>query len=217
MATHAPAYLAVSRHGLYYFRITIPQALRALLGARELKRSLKTTHRPTAIRLARAYALHCEALFASFQEPTVNYRQMRQVLEQVRDEMLAYLQRGLEENGPLPFTRRRELEAHTGVLRTVTQIDRYNHYTVGFADRALAKVPLAEPLSPEARERFYLETAKMLSAVWETHLAQSAAMNSYLPPTRPAPEALEAVPPALSAPLTPTAVRVGVREVIEAY
>jgi len=42
MAFQTPAYLALSRHGIFYFRITIPASLRALLGTREVKRSLKT-------------------------------------------------------------------------------------------------------------------------------------------------------------------------------
>jgi len=61
MAFTSPAYLALSRHGIFYFRMTIPTQLRASLGTREVKRSLKTRHRRTPIQRARACASHFEA------------------------------------------------------------------------------------------------------------------------------------------------------------
>jgi hypothetical protein len=67
MATHAPACLHVSHRGICYSRVAIPTQLRTHPGAREVKRSLKTRHRRTAVQRARACAIQCETLFAPLQ------------------------------------------------------------------------------------------------------------------------------------------------------
>jgi hypothetical protein len=67
MALATPTYLHVSRHGVFYFRITVPQGLRALFGSREIRHSLKTRERRTAIPLARQCTTHYEALFSTLQ------------------------------------------------------------------------------------------------------------------------------------------------------
>jgi len=40
MAYTTPAYLALSRHGIFYFRMSIPARLRAHLGTRTLSRTI---------------------------------------------------------------------------------------------------------------------------------------------------------------------------------
>ncbi|EZI27601.1 site-specific integrase [Pseudomonas extremaustralis] len=59
-----PAYLTISRHGTYYFRVVIPKPLRSAFGAqREIRRSLKTDSLRLALRRARQYAARFEAAF----------------------------------------------------------------------------------------------------------------------------------------------------------
>lgn len=56
-----PTYLRRSRHGLYYFRIAIPERLRPWArGQREIKKSLLTRELRVARRLARIFANHAE-------------------------------------------------------------------------------------------------------------------------------------------------------------
>jgi hypothetical protein len=88
MAIHAPTHLHVSRHGIFYFRITIPAALRTHFGVCEVKRSLKTRHRRTAIQLARVCATQYEGLFATLQEHPVTYLEMKQLLQDAKASML---------------------------------------------------------------------------------------------------------------------------------
>lgn len=59
-----PAYLTISRHGTYYFRVVIPKPLRSAFGVqREMRRSLKTDSLRLALRRARQYAARFEAAF----------------------------------------------------------------------------------------------------------------------------------------------------------
>lgn len=60
----APSYLTKDRHGGYLFRIKIPTALlSAFDNKRVLIKSLKTYHRPTALKLARRFAATTQELF----------------------------------------------------------------------------------------------------------------------------------------------------------
>lgn len=60
-----PAHLQRSRHGLFYFRIVVPRALRkALDGRGEIKKSLGTRDLRVAMRLARPLAINSYELFA---------------------------------------------------------------------------------------------------------------------------------------------------------
>lgn len=46
--SNAP-YLYRSRHGLFYFRIVVPEAIRPIIGKREIRRSLRTTSKREAV------------------------------------------------------------------------------------------------------------------------------------------------------------------------
>jgi integrase len=60
-----PTYVYRSRHGIYFFRIVVPLALRnALSGQREIKRSLRTRDKRQALVQARALALDLYPVFA---------------------------------------------------------------------------------------------------------------------------------------------------------
>ncbi len=60
----APSYLTKDRHGGYLFRIKIPSELLSAFGnKRVLIKSLKTYHRPTALKLARRFAATTQELF----------------------------------------------------------------------------------------------------------------------------------------------------------
>ncbi len=52
-----PAFITKNRHGTYYFRLVIPKELKGFFpaGQREIRRSLGTTSRKEAIRLARIF------------------------------------------------------------------------------------------------------------------------------------------------------------------
>ena len=60
-----PTYVYRSRHGIYFFRIVVPLALRnALSGQREIKRSLRTRDKRQALVQARALELDLYPVFA---------------------------------------------------------------------------------------------------------------------------------------------------------
>ncbi|MSU95339.1 site-specific integrase [Pseudomonas mandelii] len=59
-----PSHIAINRHGMYLFRIVIPQTLRSAFNLqREIRRSLKTDSKRLALRRARQYAAKYEAVF----------------------------------------------------------------------------------------------------------------------------------------------------------
>lgn len=60
-----PSHIKISRHGIYYFRIVIPQRLRLYFcGKLEIKKSLKTTDWRSARMQARLLALKAEWAFS---------------------------------------------------------------------------------------------------------------------------------------------------------
>lgn len=61
-----PSHIKISRHGIFYFRIVIPQRLRAYFGGKqEVKKSLNTTQWRVARRLATVLALRAEWVFVA--------------------------------------------------------------------------------------------------------------------------------------------------------
>jgi integrase len=68
-----PAHLQRSRHGLFYFRIVVPRALRkALDGRGEIKKSLGTRDLRVALRLARPLTINTYDLFAQLEAADVS-------------------------------------------------------------------------------------------------------------------------------------------------
>ena len=64
----APTYLAKNRHGAFIFRIKVPVYLLHLFaGKKAITKSLKTYHRPTALKLARRYATVADDLFCQLE------------------------------------------------------------------------------------------------------------------------------------------------------
>ncbi len=58
-----PHYLLLNSYGIFTFRIAVPGFLRNTIQQREIKRSLRTTNRTEAVRLARRLAVQCQIMF----------------------------------------------------------------------------------------------------------------------------------------------------------
>jgi len=187
MAFQTPAYLALSRHGIFYFRITIPASLRASLGSREVKRSLKTRHRRTAIQRARACASHFEALFATLQEQPVTYLEMKQLLEDGRDTMFGLLTEQFEKDGPLTRAGRTEAVGEIKALRTLVANNDYTPKAQAMADAVLANANISLPQGSETYHKFCVESAKMLDALFKAYLAQTETIDDYTIAQTPSP------------------------------
>jgi hypothetical protein len=187
MAFTSPAYLALSRHGIFYFRMTIPATLRRQLGRCEVKRSLKSRHRRTAIQRARACASHFEALFATLQEQPVTYLEMKQLLEDAQASMWTSLRHGPEANGPLTRADRSEVVGEIKVLRTLAANNDYTPKAQAMADAVLANANINLPRTSDTYQQFCVETTKMLDGLWQAYLAHSEAMDGYTGPLKPCP------------------------------
>lgn len=66
------AYLIKNYLGIYCFRRFVPRELIALIGKREIRRSLKTRCKKTAIRLCRAYSVACDEYFERMRGATMS-------------------------------------------------------------------------------------------------------------------------------------------------
>src|SRR5574343_74514 len=61
-----PSYLSRSRHGIYYFRLHVPEHLRESVGNRtNIRQSLRTGNAQEAIRLARGLVAQYHSIFTS--------------------------------------------------------------------------------------------------------------------------------------------------------
>jgi hypothetical protein len=63
MAVRIPSHLYLNPYGVYHFRIAIPQELRVILGKREIKKSLRTSNRKEAIRIAQGLSVKVNDVF----------------------------------------------------------------------------------------------------------------------------------------------------------
>ena len=63
MAIKVPSYLYLNPYRVYYFRIAIPQDLRSFLDKREIKKSLRTSNRKRAIRIAQNLSVKVNSVF----------------------------------------------------------------------------------------------------------------------------------------------------------
>lgn len=67
-----PSYVSRSRHGIYYFRLYVPEHLRSITGNRtNIRKSLRTGNAQEAIRLARGLVAQYHSAFASDQPNTM--------------------------------------------------------------------------------------------------------------------------------------------------
>jgi len=161
--------------------------LRTHLGTREVKRPLKTRHRRTAIQRARTCASHFEALFATLQEHPVTYLEMKQLLEDAQASMWTNLRHGLKVNGPLTRADPTEVVGEINVLRKLVANNDYTPNAQAMADTVLANANINLTPDSESYRQFCVETAKMLDALFQAHLAHSEALDGYTGTLKPCP------------------------------
>jgi len=66
-------HLRLSRCGVFYFRMSVPAALRQSIGKREIVKSLKTRNPATALKLAYYFASKTYALFQKMAYPPIKF------------------------------------------------------------------------------------------------------------------------------------------------
>src|SRR5438309_68387 len=115
-----PSYLYTSRHGVYYFRTVIPLALRPYFPHTELRRSLHTSDRRQAARLAKAWSVGIDDLFSAI-DFTMDYQDIKKLVQDHFDAQTEAFNNNLAKNGPqtwgsiyreLIFKRVEELKPH---------------------------------------------------------------------------------------------------------
>ena len=63
MAVRIPSHLYLNPYGVYHFRIAVPHELRVIFGKREIKKSLRTSNRRQAIRMAQKLSVKVHDIF----------------------------------------------------------------------------------------------------------------------------------------------------------
>ena len=81
-------YLSRSRHGIFYFRITIPNWVWGSLQRPEIRKSLRTTNHNKAIRIAHLMAAKAETLFQNARLLNMDINAVRAVLDRYLNEQL---------------------------------------------------------------------------------------------------------------------------------
>ncbi|MBU0909167.1 MAG: hypothetical protein KKA54_12250 [Proteobacteria bacterium] len=99
-----PSYIQTNQYGIYYFRIAIPQALQVQLGKKEIKRSLRTSNRRSAVQLAREWKVKADWLFSNLDRETMDIETWASRRKMLDDEYLYLTQiidKALNEKGPI--------------------------------------------------------------------------------------------------------------------
>ena len=120
-----PSYVSLSRHGIYYFRLYVPEHLRAITGNRiNIRKSLHTGNAQEAIRLARR-------LVAQYHEAFTSYARIGMAIKPNSDDNTHLLA---------------EIDVSKGVFRL--DYDQNNPDEVSNAERILTRSPPHKPSSP---------------------------------------------------------------------
>ncbi len=164
------AYLSTSRHGIFYFRMPIPQFLNPSHKSADLKLSLGTRCPKVASTLARLLIVTGQTLLAQPTVQAMKYPEIRQHVQNHFRQRLVKFKAVVAEAGPLSNDR---LNALRGVIQAAEgDLDTFVGLTyIGDEDRLLSefceKECISEQFSPEDRQlvlrtyqQAYLQHAK---------------------------------------------------------
>ena len=96
-----PAYLTVSRHGVYYFRYPIAVTLHPSASATTLKLSLRTRDTRQALDLSRRLSYVANLLCQHGADSRMTYAEIRAMLKEHFSSMLALKKQAMADDGPL--------------------------------------------------------------------------------------------------------------------
>jgi integrase len=99
---HSDAYLFLSRHNVYYFRVIVPDGIRDDLHKREYRRSMQTRNLHDARKMARALRVCFETHLEGIRSYTMNWEDLRKVLDSRLNLLIAQVREKLRTAGPYP-------------------------------------------------------------------------------------------------------------------
>lgn len=100
MAVKLPSYLFKNSYSIYYFRCVFPLPLQRQLQRREFKRSLRTSDRKLAIKVARYFKFRLDGVFKQVVERKMNWSETKIFLDGVAKDILDKFKAEIEEQGP---------------------------------------------------------------------------------------------------------------------
>lgn len=96
-----PSFLIKNKYGIYHFRYALPVDLRSILGKAEIKKSLRTSHCSTAVRMAQAFRFQLDILFTLVRSGKImNWKETREFLDKVADGLFRKYVQEIDEYGP---------------------------------------------------------------------------------------------------------------------
>ncbi len=182
MALHAPAYLHVSRHRVFYLRWPLPKALHPQGRPSTVKVSLGTCDKRQALQLARSLGYSAERLIAKGTASGMKYEDIRAVLKRHFSDALDRKKAQMAETGRLAPDMVQALES--GVAFAQDALDRNEPQLLGEDDTALLARFIAlhglsvEPGSP-AHETLRTEFKKAYRDWCSAVLEHDRALDGY--------------------------------------
>lgn len=158
MPVNLAHHLKISRCGIFYFRMSVPVALRSLIGKREILHSLRTRSPATARKLAYSFASSTYALFEKMAYRPIKFNLPDGSTFSTDDKVCPYeidLARGImKSDGPEDHARMMEA---IGVLKTMPA-----HATAAAAPAKYIEPPPAHKISLSGAAAAYLPTLSNL-------------------------------------------------------
>ncbi len=97
-----PSYLQTNQYGIYYFRVVFPQSIQLQLQRREFRRSLRTSNKPLAIRIAIVFKSKIDKIFNEIIINMMNWVKTKKVIDQVAIDILAEFKEYIFVHGAYP-------------------------------------------------------------------------------------------------------------------
>lgn len=184
----SPSHLQRSSHGIYYFRVVVPDALKSHLKRREIKCSLRTRCKQEAIGRALPLSLSIRHVFGNLSGTDVTYKEAKILLDRYLQQQMAMLDASLEKNGPLQFDRVWNLEQSLKRQRSLAALEIPTEPGRKAAQRILkAEGIKLDPASKEFQE-FSVWATKMVVAQIESFLARNGALGAFSSGVEPHPQ-----------------------------
>lgn len=177
-----PAYLSVSRHGVFYFRWPIPKALHPAKKATTIKVSLQVHDPKHALLMSRMLSYVAPAIMAREADKGMRYDDMRKILSEHFARLLTDYQSAVAKDGRLPSERIEELRRWSipladQIAQSPTSFIPSHVYDTANAFISQFNVPI-EP-DTDAHQAFVREYWTARRDLYQGMVAHDARMGTY--------------------------------------
>ncbi len=138
---HVPAYLALSRHHVFYFRWPVPAFLHPQGKARHIRLSLGTRDPKEALRLAKHLEYHAMAIQGKL-AVGMDYVEVQRILRDYFSKLLARRKEAIDKEGSLDAIEVASLQNTAGFLEQAISEGMDDFHPIEELDDMLARFPI---------------------------------------------------------------------------